>query len=96
MLNTVFLQCLGLLIFCESLCVGDTEHETSHGSSATYLEDDLFLRFQVWSNTTATCSLALSKPGLSVAVSYRTDPDSDSWIFLEPLTATTLDASCKR
>ena len=78
--------------------MGDPQQDTSHGSSATYLEDDLFLRFQVWSanDSTANCNLALSKPGVSVAVSYRTDPDSDSWIFLEPLTAATLDASCKR
>ena len=76
--------------------MGDPQHETNHGSSATYLEDELFLRFQVWSNLTANCGLALSKPGVNVAVSYRTDPDSASWIFLEPLIATTLDASCKR
>ena len=72
------------------------QHETSHGSNATYLEDDLFLRLQFWSNSSAACSLALSKPGVSVAVSYRTDPDRDNWILLEPLTATTLDSSCKR
>lgn len=96
MLNTVFLQCLGLLFFCESLCVAGPQHETSHGSNATYLKDDLILRFQFWSNSPADCSLALSKPGVSVAVSYRTDPDSENWILLEPINATTPDASCKR
>ena len=98
-MNTVFLQCFWLLFLRESLCVAGPQHGTSYGRNTTQLgdEDDpsSVLQFRFWSNSTAACSSALSKPGESVAVSYRTEPDSDNWILLDPLN-TTLDASCKR
>ena len=94
-LKMVFLNYVRLLFFA-SLCAASLR------SAATReLANEIRLQFHLWSNSTAVCDAALSSPGaVSVAVSYRTDLDSDNWIPLEssitiqtPVVSSTL--SCK-
>ena len=88
----VFLKYVRLLLFA-SLCAASAV--AVHGSDATCdPANKISLQFNLWSNWTAVCDAVLSSPG--VAVSYRTDLDSDNWIPLEPsVTNETSSPSCK-
>ena len=76
----VFLKCVWL--FVASLCAASRRTAVAaDGSDATSEQtNNITLRFNLWSNSTAECDAVLSNPG--VAVSYRTDLDSNNWIPL--------------
>ena len=90
----VFLKYVRLLLFT-SLCAASAV--AVHGSDATCdPANEISLQFNLWSNWTAVCDAVLSSRGVRVAVSYRTDLDSDNWIPLEPsVTNETSSPSCK-
>lgn len=95
-LKMVFLKCVWL--FVASLCAASRHIAVAvDGSDATSEQaNNITLRFSlIWSNSTAECDAVLSNPG--VAVSYRTDLDSNNWIPLGPLVTIqqAAAASCK-
>lgn len=91
----VFLKCVWLLV--ASLCAASRHIAVAvDGSDATSEQaNNITLRFSLRSNSTAECDAVLTNPG--VAVSYRTDLDSNNWIPLGPLITIqqAAAASCK-